>query len=137
MRVLVCGDTGWRCLELAGAILRRLADRVGPDLTIVVGNGPGVDASILAACRVLGVQVEAHKPVKALGKQARASLNAELVGSGVQMCVAIHRFIMNSTVTKDCVRKALQANIATYLIDSPEAVPRRLRLRDRRLAEVP
>jgi hypothetical protein len=41
---------------------------------------------------------------------------------------------MGSKDTKDCVRRAIAANIPTYLIDSDKAEPRRLRDDDGRLA---
>jgi hypothetical protein len=42
------------------------------------------------------------------------------------MCIALHRFLATSRGTKDRVRRALEAGIPTYLIDSEKAEPRRL-----------
>jgi hypothetical protein len=59
--------------------------------------------------------------------------NAEMVAAGAGMCVAFHRFLRQSRGTKDCVRRAIEAGIPTYLVDSEEARPRRLRAGDARL----
>jgi hypothetical protein len=52
--------------------------------------------------------------------------NAEMVAAGAEMCVAFHRFLATSRRTKDCVRRALEAGIPTYLIDSEKTETRRL-----------
>jgi hypothetical protein len=44
--------------------------------------------------------------------------NAEMVAAGAGMCVAFHRFLRQSRGTKDCVRRAIEVGIPTYLIDS-------------------
>jgi len=59
--------------------------------------------------------------------------NAEMVAAGAGMCIAFHQFLRQSRGTKDCVRRALEAGIPTYLVDSKEAQPRRLRAGDARL----
>jgi hypothetical protein len=56
-----------------------------------------------------------------------------MVRLGADLCIAVHGFIANGRGTKDCVRKALAAGIRVYLIDSEEAVPRRIRAGDSRL----
>jgi hypothetical protein len=56
-----------------------------------------------------------------------------MVGAGAALCVVLHRFLMASKATKDCARRAVGAGIPTYLIDSPKAVPKRLRAGDPRL----
>jgi hypothetical protein len=56
-----------------------------------------------------------------------------MVAAGAAMCVAFHRFLRQSRGTKDCVRRAIEAGIPTYLVDSEEARPRRLRAGDARL----
>jgi hypothetical protein len=59
--------------------------------------------------------------------------NAEMVAAGAEMCIAFHRRLAWSRGTKDCVRRAIAAEIPTYLIDSEQARPRRLRAGDARL----
>jgi hypothetical protein len=57
-----------------------------------------------------------------------------MVRAEAGLCLAVHRFLMNSKGTKDCARQAIEAGIPTYLIDSEKAVPKRLRADDPRLA---
>jgi hypothetical protein len=57
-----------------------------------------------------------------------------MVAAGAEMCVAFNRFLAASSGTKDCVRRAIEAGIPTYLIDSEAVEPRRLRDGDGRLA---
>jgi hypothetical protein len=59
--------------------------------------------------------------------------NAGMVAAGAEMCIAFHRFLTGSTRTKDCVRRAIEAGIPTYLIESEAAEPRQLRADDGRL----
>jgi hypothetical protein len=103
-----------------------------------------------SACGDLGVKVEVH-PARwdhldvpgAIVRQNKYGVrynanagpirNAAMVAAGAGMCVAFHRFLRQSRGTKDCVRRAIEAGIPTYLIDSEEARPRRLRADDARL----
>jgi hypothetical protein len=55
-----------------------------------------------------------------------------MVAAGADMCVAFHRFLSGSKGTNDCVRRAIEAGIPTYLIDSEAAAPRRLSADDGR-----
>ncbi len=41
-----------------------------------------------------------------------------MIRLGAEMCLAFHRAISASKGAKDCVRRALEAGIPTYLIDS-------------------
>jgi hypothetical protein len=50
-----------------------------------------------------------------------------MVAAGVEMCVASHRFLTGRRGTKDCVRRAIEAGISTYLIDWEKAQPGRVR----------
>ena len=56
-----------------------------------------------------------------------------MVAAGAGLCIAVHRFLMNSKGTKDCARQAIEAGIPTYPIDSDEAKPKRLQADDPRL----
>jgi hypothetical protein len=150
MRVIVTGDRRWYDADLAKQVVNRLLLRYGPGLVIVHGAATGIDASFAEACDDLGVEQEPHrarwKDLKAAGAVIRCDRhgrrynanagperNAEMVAAGAQMCVAFHRFLAGSRGTKDCVRRAIEAGIPTYLIDSEAAEPRRLRADDGRL----
>jgi hypothetical protein len=61
--------------------------------------------------------------------------NQEMVEGGAAICLAFHRAISLSKGTKGCCRRAIEAGIPTYLIDSQRAEPRRLRQGDARLRE--
>jgi hypothetical protein len=88
-----------------------------PDLVIVHGGAPGVDWAFSRACRELDVTAEPHlADWKGLGNVAGPARNAEMVQSGIDLCVAFHRSIQTSKGTKDCVKQALAAGIAVYLI---------------------
>jgi hypothetical protein len=41
-----------------------------------------------------------------------------MVAAAAEMCIAFHRFLATSRGTKDCVRRAIEAGIPTYVIDS-------------------
>jgi hypothetical protein len=134
MRVIVTGDRFWSCHQLATAILRRLVARYGPDIVIVHGDATGVDESFATAAKGLGIAVEAHPADwDRLGKRAGPIRNQQMVDAGAGLCIALHRFLMNSKGTKDCARQAIEAGIPTYLIDSDEAKPKRLKAGDPRL----
>ncbi len=49
------------------------------------------------------------------------------------MCLDYHRAISSSKGRKHCARRAIEAGIPTYLIDSERAEPKRLRAGDERL----
>jgi hypothetical protein len=150
MRVIVTGDRRWYAPDLAVQVVNRLLFRYGPDLVIVHGAAEGIDRSFAKACQALGVEQEPHparwKELKAVGAVVRydrrkhpynanagPERNAEMVKAGAEMCVAFHRFLAESRETKDCVRRAIEAGIPTYLIDSENAEPTRLRADDGRL----
>src|SRR5262249_33867496 len=135
MRILPTGDRFWNCHVLAATILRRLVARYGPDLTIIHGESTGVDESFATAAKGLGLHVEAYSANwDKHGDAAGPIRNGDMVRSGADLCIAMHQFLANSRGTKDCVRKALDANIPTYLIDSDKLVPRRLLADDPRLS---
>jgi hypothetical protein len=134
MRIVVAGDRFWNCHTLAASVIRRLVERYGPGIVIVHGDGTGVDESFATAARGLGVAVEAHPADwDRLGLGAGSIRNGEMVRAGADLCVVVHRFLINSKVTKDCARQAIEAGIPTYLIESEKAVPRRLHEGDPRL----
>jgi hypothetical protein len=83
---------------------------------------------------VPGAIVRVNKDGLRYNANAGPIRNGEMVAAGADMCVAFHRFLTESRVTKDCVRRAIEAGIPTYLIDSEKAEPRRLREGDGRLS---
>lgn len=134
MRIIVTGDRFWACNQLAAGIIRRLVGRYGPDVVIVHGGATGVDESFATAAKGQGVAVEAHPADwDRLGKRAGPLRNRAMIEAGAGLCLAVHRFLMNSKGTKNCARQAIEAGIPTYLIDSDKAVPKRLRAEDPRL----
>ena len=58
MRILVTGDRFWTCPKLANSIVRRLVARYGPEITIILGGGPGVDSVFISAYRDLETSAE-------------------------------------------------------------------------------
>jgi len=60
--------------------------------------------------------------------EARGAQGSDRVG-----CVAFHRSLAWSRGTKDCVRRAIEAGIPTYLVDSDQVQPQRLEAGDLRL----
>jgi hypothetical protein len=56
-----------------------------------------------------------------------------MVQSGIDLCVAFHRSLATSKVTKDCVRQALAAGIPVYLVEDEKGIPRRVKTGDERL----
>jgi hypothetical protein len=150
MRVIITGDRNWHAPDLAQEAVGRLIRRHGPDLVIVHGAATGIDRSFAEACAQLGVEQEPHPArwddlddPQAVVRENKYGVrynanagpirNAEMVAAGAGICVAFHRFLRQSRGTKDCVRRALAAGIPTYLVDSEEARPRRLRAGDARL----
>lgn len=134
MRILVTGDRSWSCHRLAAEVIRRLVDRHGPGITIVHGGATGVDESFSAACNVLGIESESHPADwDGLGKRAGPIRNRRMIDATAGLCIAFHRSLANSKGTKDCARRAIEAGIPTYLINSDAAVPERLRAGDPRL----
>jgi YspA, cpYpsA-related SLOG family len=134
MRILVTGDRYRVCIPLAERIVTRLIARYGRDLVIIHGGAPGVDNSFAEACRTFDIKAEAHlADWKGLGNIAGPACNREMVESGADLCIALHRSLETSKGTKDCVRQALAAGIAVYLSDSVHGVPKRLHSEDERL----
>jgi hypothetical protein len=117
------------------SIVRRLIARHGPGITIIHGGAPGVDNSFASACRGLGTSTEPHlADWKGLGNIAGPARNKEMVDSGADLCIALHRSFAKSKGTKNCILHALNAGIPTYLIEDERAIPRRLNPSDARIA---
>ena len=150
MRVIVTGSRSWYCPALAELVVGRLIARHGPDLVIIHGAAPGVDQAFSDAAEEMGVMVEPHPAQWAEIHHPRAVVrrdrngipydsaagprrNEAMVRMGAGLCLAVHRNIRSSKGTRDCARQAIAAAIPTWLIDSDEANPVRLRADDDRL----
>lgn len=144
------GDRNWYAPDLSEQVLNRLLLRYGPGFVIVHGAATGIDRSFAEACGELGVDQEARparwealdvpeavirhdKQGRAYNANAGPIRNAEMVAAGADLCLAFHRAISASKGTKDCARRAIEAGIPTYLIDSEKAEPKRLLAGDARL----
>jgi hypothetical protein len=135
VRVIVTGDRAWHCDELATRVVARLIERYGRDgLVLVHGAATGVDSAFDRAGIAVGVAREPHPADwKRPGKRAGPIRNGEMVTAGVDLCIAVHKFIPGSKGTKDCCRQAIAAGIPTWLIDSDDGEPKRLTAEDPRL----
>jgi hypothetical protein len=135
IHIVISGDRHWRCDDLAEQVLNRLLARNGPNLVIVHGGANGVDQAFHLGAQALAIDVEPHLANwQSLGNIAGPSRNREMVNSGADLCIALRRTLETSKGTKDCVRQALAAGIAVWLIEDDRAVPRRVQADDERLA---
>jgi hypothetical protein len=135
MRVVITGSRGWDCPELAERVVGRLVARYGRDeLVIVHGAASGVDAAFhWTACMARTGREPHPTDWTRLGRRAGPIRNAAKVSTGAGLCIAVHKFLINSKGTKDCVRQALAAGIPTWLIDSDDGELARLQPDDPRL----
>lgn len=136
MTVIITGDRNWRCEALAERVVQSLIDRHGDQLTIRQGGCEGVDLAFFEQCENYRVAVESF-PAKDYGDWpwCGPKRNSAMVDAGADLCLAFHRFIQQSKGTKDCACKAIRAGIPTWLVDSEDGQPVRLRADDRRLAD--
>jgi hypothetical protein len=134
MRVVVTGDTGWECRDLASRVLRRLGARYGPDIVIIHGNEPGIDSSFAAAAKETGVTAD-MRVIERNGMcfPTFGARNREPFMGGADMCIAVHTRFETCTRTLDCVNQALQAGKPTYGIENVHAIPRRITRGDVRI----
>src|SRR5262249_54521040 len=103
-------------------------DALGGSLqTIVPGSGSPIGPT------PGGAVVRQTKDGTRYNANADPERNAEMIAAGADMCIAFHRFLARSKGTKDCARRAIAAGIPTYLIDSAEGRPSRIREGDKRL----
>jgi hypothetical protein len=135
MRVIITGDRAWHCDELATRVVARLVSRYGRDgLVLVHGGAAGVDSSFHRACVFANVAREVYQADwQTQGKRAGPIRNGVMVAKGADLCIAVHRFLMNSRGTRDCCNQAIAAGIPTRLIDSDDGEPKRLTAEDPRL----
>jgi hypothetical protein len=134
MRVIITGDRSWRCDDLAKRVVGRLVARYGKEgLEIVHGAAGGVDSAFDNAAIDARIGKDPHPADWRLGKRAGPKRNRDMVKKGADLCIAVHKFLMNSKGTKDCRRQAIEAGIPTWLIDSEDGEPKRLTREDPRL----
>jgi hypothetical protein len=112
VRIVITGDTGWECRELAARVLRRLVARYGPDIVIIHGNEPGVDSSFAAAAKELGVTAEARVMDRhRTGHPTVGQRSRELLLVGTDMCIAVHNCVAACPRTLNSVQQALQDGV--------------------------
>ncbi|AGA30703.1 DUF2493 domain-containing protein [Singulisphaera acidiphila] len=127
IRVLITGDREWACLGIAEAVVTRLVARYGPGVVIVHGGAKGVDLSFELAAREQELATEVHEADwEKHGRKAGPLSSQEMVDLGAELAIVVHRNLVGSRVTKDCVRRCLEAGIPVWLIDSEEVKPRQV-----------
>jgi hypothetical protein len=136
MRVIITGDRSWYCPELAKCVVGRLVARYGKkELVIVHGaESGGVGSAFDAAAIDARVTKDSHLAQFGPGEAGIRIRNRYMIAKGGDLCVAVHRFLVKSRGTKHCVREAIAAGIPTWLIESEDGEPVRLKADDSRLA---
>jgi hypothetical protein len=128
IRVIVTGDRGWYCLELARRVVGRLCDRYGRDnLVVVHGCAAGVDTAFDHAAKLAGVKIDPNPADWDRYQKAAGPIrNGEMVAAGANFAIAVHKDLKASKGTKDCVHQCFDAGIKVFLFDSDHGRPRRL-----------
>ena len=130
MRILLVGEGSWKCDELATSTVWRLIVSYGQEIVIVHGDPTGVVESFQVACKELGIRTETRVPDWLIRAPPLRLRTDELFNGGVNLCIAVHRFIGICHRTVDCVRRAVRSGIPTFLIEDDAAAPRRIRQDD-------
>jgi len=126
-RILITGDRHWQCLYIAREVVRRLIKKYGRDFVVIHGDASGVDLSFDEACRRENIPTEPHPARwRELGRSAGPRRNSEMISTGIDFCISVHRSLSRSHGTQDCVSRCLEANIPVYLIDSNKVRPRQI-----------
>ena len=123
MRIVVVGEGSWRCDKLRTSIVQRLVTRYGREIVIVHGDPIGVAESFETVCKKLGIRTETRVPNWRTGDPPLRLRTDELLNGGANLCIAVHRYIGICHLTIDCVRRAVQIGIPTFVIDGGQAVP--------------
>lgn len=133
-RVIVTGDRHWYAPGLAERTVSRLVARYGPNIVMRHGKCRGIDESFEEACEAVGVEHEPHDAEK-FGRwpSCGPKRNTHMVKLGAELCLGVHRNLIASRGTKDCMEKAIAAGIPTWLIKDDSGEPERLREGDARL----
>jgi hypothetical protein len=124
MRIVIGGETSWRCDDLASAIVRRLIARYGPDLVIAHRGRPGVDQSFSLVCHAMGTKID-FRPVEFGRVGDFAYEHREMLRRGADLCLIIHRSAFDQR-RNDLMRQAIEAGVPTYWITDERGAPRRL-----------
>ena len=131
MRVIVAGEKHWHADDLAENVVTRLLKRYGLGLVIVHGGDCGVDHSFALACAELGVEVDLYLADFSQLGDFRFK-NREMIRRGAGLCLILQALGADEA-SLDLARQAIEAGIPTYLIESEEGKPRRLKAGDIRL----
>lgn len=125
-RVIITGQRDWDCRDLAGRIIAGLVDKHGEDVTIIEGGAQGVDRTFAEMTSWFPVKHETFNAQwKLHGKAAGPRRNAEMIAAGADLCIAVHKNILDSKGTKDCVIRAYAAGIPVWLVQG-DGKPKRL-----------
>ena len=139
MTAAVAPEPGDVQLSSHVTLLRGAANGKYPDGNSLVVSGSDsvviVDPSLTVHRRVIvpGAVDRDNEGERHSNGNAGPIGGAEMVAAGAGMCHALERAISASKGTKDCVRRAIEAWIPTYLINSDAAEPKRLLAGDARL----
>ena len=116
-RVLVTGDRGWDCSDLARRILARLRRRYGAGLVLMLAEARagGVTESFEAKARAGGVRVETYPAGRNQPELA-----------GVSFVIACHRWLPGSKATAALVRRAMAAGLRCFIVEGEDREPRRI-----------
>ena len=120
MKILVCGDRGWR----NGALIERMLVHYGATM-IIHGAARGADLLGEAAAKhlqipYLGIPAEWDKLVNSAGPIR----NQRMLDKGKpDMVLAFHGYISGSKGTKDMIERAAKAGVPTVLIAGEEDEP--------------
>ncbi len=130
IRVLVTGCRSWKCDTLARRIVERLVRRYTKDGVRILHEAglEGVGAAFERAARQYDVpRTDYRADWKRYGDRAVGMRNQEMVDSGPAFAIAVHRTLVKSKSTRDCVFRCFEAGIPVYLLNSIKAEPRHIR----------
>lgn len=127
VRVVVCGARTWHCPELAHRLLGRLKARYGRRLVLVIhDSGEGMAAAFNAEARRLGIRRELWTADRPDDPEAERKLHADMIAAGARFVLAAHRYLPASRGTRHMLLQALVDEVPAYLVDGPDAEPRRV-----------
>lgn len=115
-RVLICGDRGWKDLQIIATIVNALP----PDTVVIHGACAGADqmASLLASGYGLSTWAFPAQWAR-FGKRAGPVRNQRMLDEGrPTLVVAFHNYLPGSKGTKDMVLKARLAGIPVQLFNA-------------------
>jgi len=115
--ILCCGDRNWK----AGyAIIARLSEYRGQDVTIIHGNAQGADRMAAKIAVDMGLSVKSFQAEwEKYGRAAGPIRNRRMLVEGKpDLVIAFHDDIRNSKGTKNMVEQAKKRKIPTEVISS-------------------